>query len=148
MDHLHYMQIALKQAELAASLDEVPVGAVICCDGRIVSQTHNLVETTKNACAHAEILAIQQASQALGTWRLTTASLYVTLEPCPMCMGAIILSRIPKLYFGAWDERMGAAGSRFDLSQFPEFPSQVEVHPELLQEESEKLLKEFFRKKR
>lgn len=139
-----WMREALREAELASAAGEVPVGAVIVDGEKVVARAHNLVETQHDATCHAEMLVIREAARLSGAWRLANLSLYVTLEPCPMCLGAIILSRIPKVYFGAWDPRMGAAGSRFDFSNYPEFPHKVEVYPEVLKEECEQLLKRFF----
>ena len=117
-------------------------------EDRIIARSHNLVETNNDATSHAEMLVIREGSRALGAWRLAGCSLFVTLEPCPMCLTAIVLARIPEVYFGAWDPRMGAAGSRFDLSSYPEFPHAVQVFPEILQADCERLLKSFFESRR
>ena len=140
-----WMRLAIDEAHQAESIGEVPVGALVVRGSEVIARAHNLVESRQDATCHAEILAIRAATEKLSSWRLEECSLFVTLEPCPMCMGAIILSRIPKLYFGAWDPRMGAAGSQFDLSNYPQFPHQVQVFPEILKEECENLLKSFFR---
>jgi tRNA(adenine34) deaminase len=143
--HIEFMKAAIAEATLAAEAGEVPVGAIVVHDGKIISRAHNRVESATDATKHAEILAIQHASEALGAWRLTEASLYVTLEPCPMCIGATLLSRIKNLYFGCYDPRMGAVGSVFDISNHPELPHKVEVFPELLKDECLTLLKDFFK---
>jgi tRNA(adenine34) deaminase len=139
-----FMREALREAERAAAAGEVPVGAIIACDGRIIARAHNEIETRNDATAHAEILAIQNASRELGNWRLSSCALFVTLEPCPMCIGAMILSRVKSLYFAASDPRLGAVGSRFDLTLLPDLPHRVEVYPDLLRGESEQLLRRFF----
>jgi len=108
---------ALREAERSLLLDEVPVGAVIVKDNKIIARTHNLRETLNDATAHAEVLAIKKACEVLGSWRLTGCDMYVTLEPCPMCAGAILQSRIRKLYIGAFDPRTGACGSVINLLQ-------------------------------
>lgn len=139
-----FMREALRQAELAAQAGEVPVGAVVVYDGRIIARAHNEVEKGRDATLHAEILACRRASEALGRWRLDGCALYVTLEPCSMCIGALVLARVPELYFGAWDPRQGAAGSLFDLSSNPFLPHKIEVFPEILKAECEAVLKTFF----
>lgn len=111
----YYMRIALQEAENAMEHDDVPVGAVIVHEGNIIAKTHNQVELLKDPTAHAEILAITQAAATLGDKYLTNATMYVTLEPCPMCASAIVLARIPNLYYGAHDPKMGACGSRMDV---------------------------------
>jgi tRNA(adenine34) deaminase len=144
----HFMQEALKEARRAADAGETPVGAVVVHEGEVVGRGHNLVEQSGKATRHAEIVALEDASVRLGRWRLNDASLYVTLEPCPMCIGAILLARFRTLYFGAYDPRQGAVGSVFDLSNHPGLPNKIEVVPELLAEESRTLLQTFFREKR
>lgn len=143
-DHEHFMREALQEAQSAASQGEVPVGAVVVVNGTIISRAHNEVERRQDATLHAELLALRRASEATGSWRLTGASLYVTLEPCTMCTGALILARIDALYFGAWDPRQGATGSLYDLSHHTALPHSFPVFPELLRTESEELLKGFF----
>ncbi len=143
-----WMREAIQEARRGELLGEVPVGAVLVQNGVILARAHNLVETNHDATAHAELLVIREAAKKLSSWRLSECSLIVTLEPCPMCMGAIVLSRIPRVYFGAWDPRMGAAGSRFDLSNYPEFPHAVEMFPEVLKDECESVLKVFFESRR
>ncbi len=139
-----WMNEALAEAETAYKLGEVPVGAVVVYEDRIIARAHNEVEVGTDATLHAEILALRRASAALGKWRLTGASLYVTLEPCPMCIGAILLSRVSKLFFGCYDPRLGAVGSLFDLSQNPALSHKLEVFPELCPEPSSLLLRNFF----
>ena len=139
-----WMQEALKDAALAGAAGEVPVGAVAVRKGEIVGRGHNQVESTKDPTAHAEILAIRDASKLLGSWRLHDVDLYVTLEPCPMCIGACILARIHSLYFGCYDPRQGAVGSRFDLSDYPGLSHSIDVYPEVMAEESRTLLEDFF----
>ena len=148
MNAEHYMREALKEAAKAKELGEVPVGAVIVVDDRTIARAHNETERCSDATAHAELLAIRRASEVLSNWRLSGASLFVTLEPCTMCIGAMVLSRIEKLYYGCTDPRQGAVGSLFDLSRFPMFPHEVEVFPGLLAQEAENLLKEFFKDRR
>ena len=140
-----FMEEALVEARKAAKLGEVPVGAVVVVKGEIVSRAHNKVEAKKDATAHAEVLALRRASVALGTWRLNNASRYVTLEPCSMCVGAMVLSRVEKLYLGASDPRQGAAGSVFDLTAHPDLPHLISVYSGVMSEESKNLLQDFFK---
>ncbi|MCF6097606.1 tRNA adenosine(34) deaminase TadA [Thermovorax subterraneus] len=139
---------ALKEAQKAFDMDEVPVGAVIVKDGSIIARAHNTREMSQDATAHAEILAIRKACEAVGSWRLIGCSLYVTLEPCPMCAGAIILARLDRVVFGAWDPKAGAAGSVVNLFEVERFNHHPEVISGVLAEECGALLKEFFRQKR
>lgn len=138
------MTIALSEATVGAAMGEVPVGAVIVKDGEIIASTHNLRENGGGASAHAELLAINEACERLGSWRLSGCELYVTLEPCPMCAGAIINSRLDRVIFGAKDPRMGALGSVIDLNNYP-LGHKVEVRSGVLAEESLELLRDFFR---
>ena len=139
-----FMALALEEAEKAAALGETPVGAVIVWDGeRVVARAHNLREAEKRAAAHAELLAIEEANRALGGWRLHRATLYVTLEPCPMCAGAIINARIPRVVFGARDKKAGCCGSVLDLFQYP-FNHRPEAVGGVLEEECQGLLTDFF----
>ena len=138
------MTIALSEATVGAAIGEVPVGAVIVKDGEIIASTHNLRENGGGASAHAELLAINEACERLGSWRLSGCELYVTLEPCPMCAGAIINSRLDRVIFGAKDPRMGALGSVIDLNNYP-LGHKVEVRSGVLAEESLELLRDFFR---
>jgi tRNA(adenine34) deaminase len=144
----HFMREALRQARRAEATDEVPVGAVVAHEGRIIARAHNQVETLKDATAHAEILAITQASQALGDWRLEGCTLYVTKEPCAMCAGAIVLARLTRLVFGAIDPKAGGAGSRFNIVAHPSLNHRVETKPGVLEEDCAALLKRFFAAKR
>lgn len=140
-----YMQEAIKEAKKAYKKLEVPVGAVIVKDGEIISRAHNLKETKYDTTKHAEILAIQQASKKLKSWRLIDCEMYITLEPCTMCAGAIINSRIKKIYIGAMDEKTGAVGSKLNLFKDYTFNHNVEVETGILKEECEKILKDFFK---
>ena len=139
-----YMSMALSEAMLGASMGEIPVGAVIVRDGEIISAAHNLRENGGGATAHAEIVAINEACERLGTWRLSGCELYVTLEPCPMCAGAIINSRLDRVVFGAKDPRMGAFGSIINLNSYP-LGHKVELSGGVLAEESLELLRDFFK---
>ena len=138
------MQAALAEAKKAQALGEVPIGCVIVHQGQIIGRGHNLRETTKQAEKHAEMIAIAQANQVLDSWRLPEAELYVTLEPCPMCSGAIINSRIAKVYYGAADEKAGTAGTLMNLLTDPRFNHQVKVQKGLLQVECAQILSDFF----
>lgn len=137
------MHAALLEAQKAAKLNETPIGAVIVQNGEIIASGHNLRETRKNALMHAEIIAINRACRKLGGWRLPKCDIYVTLEPCPMCMGAIIQSRIENVYFGAYDEKSGSCGSACNLSQT--LPHKVNVHGGILVDECASVLKIFFK---
>ncbi|MCG0275939.1 MAG: tRNA adenosine(34) deaminase TadA [Thermosediminibacteraceae bacterium] len=148
INYEYFMREALKEAQKAFEKDEVPIGAVIAKDSRIIARAHNLRELAQDATAHAEVLAIRAACEVLGSWRLTGCSLYVTLEPCPMCAGAIILARLDRVVFGAWDPKAGAAGSVVDLFGIEKFNHHPEVISGVLAEECGTLLKEFFRQKR
>ena len=142
-----FMKIALKEAELASSEGEVPVGAVIIKDGEIIASARNNRESTGDATGHAELLAIREACQALGGWHLEKCTLYVTLEPCPMCMGAIINSRLGKVVYGAKDAKAGACGSVIDLRSYP-FNHKPLVKSGFMAEECASLLTDFFKKRR
>ena len=141
-----YMEEALREARLAAEAGEVPVGAVIVRDGRIIARAHNLVETLKDPTAHAEMLAIRQAAEVLGGWRLIGCQMYVTTEPCSMCAGAIVWARIEKLFIGTMDPKAGACGSVFNIIQEDRLNHYVEIETGLMQEECSAELKTFFRK--
>ena len=143
-----YMQEALKEAALAEEFAEVPIGAVIVHDGRIVGRGHNLRETSNDPTTHAEMIAIRQAAEKLGSWRLLNCTLYVTLEPCVMCMGAIILARIPQLVYGCRDPRVGAVGSIYNFAEDERFNHKVEVREGVMQEECSIQLSSFFKKLR
>jgi len=144
----YFMGEALRQAHLAYDADEVPVGAVIVRDGKIIARAFNQVELLKDATAHAEILAITQAANALGDWRLEGTTLFVTKEPCPMCAGAIALSRVKRLVCGARDERAGGAGSVFDITSAKGLNHIVEVVAGVKESEARELLQSFFCTKR
>jgi tRNA(adenine34) deaminase len=142
------MEAALREARASATGDEVPVGCVIVRDGVIVGRGHNQTEGLQDATAHAEILAIGAASNALESWRLTDCTLYVTLEPCAMCAGAIVLARLTRLVYGAADPKAGACGSVLDVVREPRLNHRVEVTAGVRAEECGALLKEFFARKR
>ena len=143
-----FMKEALKEARKAYKKLEVPVGCVIVKDGKIIARAHNLKETKYDTTKHAEILAIQKASKKLESWRLIDCDMYVTLEPCPMCAGAIIQSRIKNLYYGACDEKTGAVGSVLNLMEDFKFNHIVNVEKGILKNDCENLLKDFFRELR
>lgn len=145
---LAYMRLALEQAGLAPALGEVPIGAVLVHDGQVLAQVHNFREVWQDPTAHAEIVAIREAASRLGTWRLTGATLYVTVEPCSMCAGAIIQSRISRLVFGARDPKAGACGSVFNLPEERRLNHKVEVSGGVLERESQQLIQTFFRRLR
>ncbi|MBT2639633.1 tRNA adenosine(34) deaminase TadA [Bacillus sp. ISL-39] len=140
-----YMLEAIEEAKKAGQIDEVPIGAVIVLDGEIIARAHNLRETKQSSIAHAEVLAIDEACQKLGTWRLEDAILYVTLEPCPMCAGAIMLSRVKKVVYGAKDPKGGCAGTFMNILQDERFNHQSEVVTGVLEAECGALLSDFFR---
>lgn len=142
----YYMKEAIKEAKKAEELDEVPIGAVIVMSGEIVARAHNLRESEQNAVAHAELIAIDQACRETGTWRLEESTLYVTLEPCPMCAGAIILSRVKRVVYGAADPKGGCAGTLMNLLEDDRFNHQSEVTSSVLERECGQLLSDFFRK--
>ncbi|PWL71611.1 MAG: tRNA-specific adenosine deaminase [Clostridiales bacterium] len=144
---LIFMKLALEQAKEAAALGEVPIGAVVVRGSEVVSTAHNLRETEKNALFHAELLAIDLACKKLGGWRLHECELYVTLEPCPMCAGAIINARIKRVVYGAEDPKAGCCGTLLDLFDCG-FNHRPAVERGVLQEESAKLLRAFFKKLR
>ena len=148
MSDEHFMEEALRQARKAVAKGEVPVGAVLVVKGKIVTRAHNQVEELKDATAHAEMLAVTAAAGELDGWRLTEATVYVTKEPCPMCAGALVLSRVKRVVYGATDPRMGAAGGAMNLLQFAGMNHQCEVTGGVRAEECRDLLKEFFQAKR
>jgi tRNA(adenine34) deaminase len=143
-----FMYEAIAEAKKAEKINEVPIGAVLVLDGEIIARAHNLRETQQNAIAHAETLAINEACQKLGTWRLENTILYVTLEPCPMCSGAIILSRVKKVVYGAKDPKGGCCGTLMNLLEDERFNHQSEVVSGVLEEECGQLLTNFFRQLR
>ena len=140
-----FMKQALKEAKKAANKLEIPVGAVIVKDGKIIARGHNQKETKYDTTKQAEISAIQKASKKLNSWRLIDCEMYVTLEPCPMCAGAIINSRIKKIYIGTKDEKTGAVGSKLNLFKDYKFNHNVEYETGIMQDECEQTLKEFFK---
>lgn len=144
-DNLRYMQLALRQAQAALEEGEVPVGCVIVHDGEVIGRAHNQRETLQDPTAHAEVLAITQAAAHLGSWRLENTRMYVTLEPCPMCAGAILLARIPEVYYGATDPKAGCCGTLMNLLDDPRFNHRVALYPGLLAEECGSVLSAFFR---
>lgn len=148
MEKERYMREAIHEAEKASAIGEVPIGAVIVLDGKIIGRGHNLRETSQNAVTHAEMMAIQDACHNQHSWRLQGAELYVTLEPCPMCSGAILLSRIEKVYYGAKDPKAGTAGTLMNLLQDERFNHMCEVESGLLEVETGELLSHFFRELR
>ena len=145
--HSQYVKAAIEQARLALDMGEVPVGAVVVKNGEIIAAAHNLVETNKDASAHAEMLALSMAAKAVGDWRLSGCSLYVTLEPCPMCTGAILNSRISEVIFGAFDAEMGCCGSCTDLTDGV-LSRRVRCIGGIMEEECAQLLSEAFRRSR
>lgn len=144
----YYMKQALKEAEKAYKKLEVPVGAIIVKDGKIIAKAHNQKETKIDTTKHAEILVIQKASKKLKSWRLINCEMYITLEPCTMCAGAIINSRIKKIYIGAMDEKTGAAGSVLNIFKDYKFNHIVEVEKNIRKQECENILKKFFKELR
>ena len=143
-----YMQAAIAEAYIAHSLGEVPIGAVVVFEGEIIGRGHNLRETSNDPTTHAEMVAIRQAAEKIGHWRLLETTLYVTLEPCVMCMGAIILARMPQLVFACRDPRAGAVGSIYDFAQDERFNHKVEVTEGVLGEECSQILSGFFKELR
>ena len=147
-DDLIFMKEALELAKKAKAQDEVPVGAVIVCNNKIIASAFNQKESLKKATAHAEILALEEASRKLQQWRLNDCTLYVTLEPCLMCAGALVATRLKRLVYSSKDPKAGAVHSLYQITQDPRLNHRIDVSYGLLQEESSKLLKEFFREKR
>lgn len=145
---LGHMRAALAEAEVAAEADEVPVGAVVVAGSEIIARGHNRSETDNDPTAHAEIVALRAAAREMGNCRLGNATLYVTLEPCTMCMGAMVQARIRRLVFGAYDPKAGAAGSAINLSDSPSFNHRFEINGGVLTEECGAVLKAFFESKR
>lgn len=143
-----YMKEAIRQARKAWKLQEVPIGCVIVKDGKIIARGYNRRNTDKNTLAHAELLAIRKASRAVGDWRLEDCTMYITLEPCQMCAGAIVQARIPRVVIGSRNPKAGCAGSILNLLQVPEFNHQVELKDGVLEEECSVMLTDFFRELR
>jgi len=145
---LAHMRAALAEAKAGARSGEVPVGAVVVAGGEIIARGHNRSETDNDPSAHAEIVALREAARKTGNYRLADATLYVTLEPCAMCMGALVQARIERLVFGAYDPKAGAAGSAIDLSDSPSFNHRFEINGGVLAEECGAPLKAFFESRR
>jgi tRNA(adenine34) deaminase len=144
----YFMREALRMAQKAYETDEVPVGAVVVRAGKIIGRAYNQVELLKDATAHGEMLALTQAAEAVGDWRLTDCDLYVTKEPCAMCAGALVHTRIRRVIFGCADPSAGAAGSVINLLQMPGFNHRCDIASGVLQKECSVILREFFRKRR
>lgn len=142
------MSLAIEMARLGEANGEVPIGAIIVCVGEIIAQAHNQKEGLADPTAHAEMLVIREAAQKLGRWRLDDCQLYVTAEPCVMCMGAIIQARIPLLVYGVAEKKFGGVESTAFLGQHPMLPKQMEIYAGICEKECEALLKEFFEKRR
>jgi len=147
-DDEDFMLEAVAEAHKAFSVGEVPVGAVIVRDGKILSRAHNQRESTSDPLGHAELRALQIASQNTGDWRFEGCSIYVTLEPCPMCTGALLETRMKRLIYGAADQRFGAAGSVINLADYPGLPRRLEVKAGVLEDQCRELLARFFRRER
>ena len=148
MSQEDFMLEALREAEKALSIDEVPIGAIIVKDGMIIGRGHNMTETTKDPTAHAEILAIREAAQKLGGWRLLGCQMYVTTEPCSMCAGALILARIQTVFIGTLDPKAGACGSLMNILQDERLNHNVRIETGIMQQQCEKIMKSFFQKLR
>lgn len=146
MEDIVFMKEALLEAQKAFDKGEVPIGAVIVQEGQVIARGHNLRNSNKNPLCHAEISAINQAAEIVGDWRLEDCQLYVTVEPCPMCAGAIVQARIPQVIFGARNQKAGCAGSILNILQEPRFNHQVETVEGVLQEECGQLMKRFFQR--
>jgi len=148
MDHVDYMRQALEEARLAAAAGEVPIGAVLVVEDAVVARAHNRREVWQDPTAHAELIAIREAAAHLHTWRLTGGTLYVTMEPCAMCIGAAVLARVDRVVYGVRDPKGGACGSVLDVPAERRLNHRLEVTGGVLEEESRELLQEFFRKLR
>ncbi len=148
IEDLQFMRLAIKEAKRAFEKEEVPVGAVIVKDGEVIAVAYNQREALNDPTAHAELIAIREASKKLANWRLTNTTLYVTKEPCPMCAGAIVSARIERLVYGCKDEKGGGTESLYHITTDKRLNHQVKVISGVLEEECRKLLQEFFRKKR
>ena len=146
--HHRFMRLAIQQAQIAFEQDEVPVGAVIVHDGQVVGEGYNQRETLQDPTAHAEMIAITQAASAIGSWRLLNCTLYVTLEPCPMCAGAIVQARIPTVVYGTLDPKAGACESLYRITQDPRLNHQVQTLSGVMMEDCRDLLQQFFRQQR
>ena len=146
--HEHYMRLAIEEAKKAALIGEVPIGCVIVKGDEVIASGYNHRETNHQATAHAELLAIEEACEKLANWRLEGCELYVTLEPCVMCAGAIVAARIGRVVFGAWDARVGASGSLYDLTRDARLGAPAEVISGVLEQECSSQLRAFFESKR
>ena len=144
----YYMKLAIEEAKKAQKLGEVPIGAIIVKNNEVIASAHNLRETAQLPTAHAEHIAIERASKVLGSWRLEECKLYVTLEPCVMCAGAIVMSRIPKVVYGATDPKGGCSGSLMNLLEESQFNHRAEIVKGVLEQECGDLLRNFFRELR
>ncbi|CDE92636.1 MULTISPECIES: tRNA adenosine(34) deaminase TadA [Acidaminococcus] len=145
---VHFMEMALEEARQAAREGEIPVGAVLVREGRVVARNHNRREQDRDATAHAEVLVLREACRQLGRWRLSDTALYVTLEPCPMCAGAIWNARVGRLVYGAWDSAAGACGSQFNLPAHPSLNFRTQVTAGVMEEECRKILQDFLKARR
>lgn len=148
LEDIRLMKEALKEAKIAYSLQEIPVGAIIVYNNRVIARAHNRKEELQDPTAHAEILALQKAARYLGTWHLENTTLYVTLEPCPMCAYAMLQARIGRLVFGASDPKAGAAGSVINIIRNKKFNHQIEITKDILYKECSLILKNFFQERR
>lgn len=148
MDDIYYMKEAIKQAKKAEQIDDVPVGAVIALDGKIIARGYNKRTRNEQTADHAEMIAIRKACKKVGSWRLEDCTMYVTLEPCPMCAGAIFQSRMKRVVYGARDLKAGALGSKMDLFSIEGLNHYPEIEGGILEEECSQLLKQFFKKLR
>lgn len=148
MDDIEWMRQTLAEADLALEHDDVPIGALAVLDGKIIGRGHNHREADGDPTAHAEMIAIRQAAQHIGHWRLEDVTLYCTLEPCAMCAGAMVLARLPRLVYAATDPKAGAAGSVMDILRHDALNHTVEVIPGILQDEAAEQIRAFFRKLR
>lgn len=148
MDDIYYMREAIKQAKKAEQIDDVPVGAVIVLDGKIIARGYNKRTRNEQTADHAEMIAIRKACKKVESWRLEDCTMYVTLEPCPMCAGAIFQSRMKRVVFGASDLKAGALGSKMDLFSIEGLNHYPEIEGGILEEECSQLLKQFFKKLR
>lgn len=145
----YYMKLALMEAQKAYDLEEVPIGAILVDEaGNVVAQGHNMREIWHDATAHAEMIALREACQKLGRWRLSGLTLYVTIEPCPMCAGALVMSRVDRVVYGSTDAKAGAAESLFNILSHPSLNHQIEVTAGVMQEECAGLMKRFFAERR
>jgi Cytosine/adenosine deaminases len=142
------MELAIEAAEAGGKKGEVPIGAVLVCDGEVIATAHNRKETLSDPTAHAEMLVIRDAAEKLGRWRLDDCQLFVTAEPCVMCMGAVIQARIPLLVYGVAEKKYGGVESTAYLGQHPMLPRKMEIYAGICEERCEKILRDFFEKKR